>query len=343
MGSRSKSCSRGASVKRKLLLAGAAFAFTTYAMAMAIPATLAARVRQDVSFGRADAALQQLDGVLAKNPSDAEAHNLRCRVFYEEEHWDQAIADCQAAVKLDPGNSRYHLWLGRAYGQKANQLSSLVGAYRLARKVAAEFQQAVHLDPHNVAALSDLGEFDVDAPLVAGGGITRARQVLNQLRPLDPTAALVLQSRIAEEQKDYPAAEADLKAAIGESKDPAAAWMHLAAFYRRRGRITEMVASAHKGAALDRRHGPALVDGATDLAETRQDPQAAIRWLNEYLSSQAQSEAAPAFVVRARLAMLLENAGEEAAAQQQLAQVHSLASGYRIPAPNSSAGSPRGK
>lgn len=313
----------------KKLLPGAICALATVALAMS--ASTANPVRQDLNLGRADVALQRLNTALSQNPSDAEAHNLRCRVFYEEQHWDQAIADCQAAVLVQPQNSNYHLWLGRAYGQKAASTSSLLAAYKLARKVAAEFQQAAQLDPRNAAALADLGEFDVSAPAVVGGGMSRAEAVLQQLRSVSPADALTLQARIAEEKKDYAGAESAYRASIAQAKNPANAWMDLAAFYLRRGRANDAVAAAYNGAALDHQHGPALVSGATALSATNRDPSTAILWLREYLASPAQSEDAPAFVVHAQLARLLENQGDARAAQEQLAQVHALASGYQIP------------
>ena len=297
----------------------------------AMPAVTADPVRSDLNHGHADAALQKLNLVLAQDPADAEAHNLRCRVYYQEELWDQAVSDCEAAVQADPSNSNYHLWLGRAYGQKASH-ASLMSAYKLARKVSAEFQKAVQLDPHNAPALADLGEFEVSAPSMVGGGIGRAQALLPQLRATDAAAAFNLQAKIAEAQKNYGAAESSLKAAIAHSSNPPAAWMDLAAFYRRRGQLTEMTTALHNGASLDRQHGPALVDGAANLAEAHLDPQTAIAWLQQYLSSGNQSEEAPAFAVRAKLAHLLADQGDTYGAQQQLAAAHAVASGYRVPA-----------
>ncbi len=294
-------------------------------------------VRQDLDLGRADRALQKLDAALAGNPNDAEAHNLRCRVYYQEENWDQAVADCEAAAHLQPGNSNFHLWLGRAWGQKAAR-ASLVYGYPLARKVHAEFERAVELDPHNADALADLGEFEAMAPLVVGGGLARAEAIVPRLRSVNPAGAFTLEARIAESKKDYATAEADFKAAISSSSYPANAWMDLAAFYRRRARIDDMVAAAHAGALLDRSHGPALVDGAGNLALAGREPQTAIQWLQQYLDSRAQSELTPSFVVRAELAQLLQNQGDAAAAQQQLAAVRALASGYRIPSAPIAAG-----
>jgi len=318
---------------RKWVLAGQVCFVLSAALLWTTGAEAANPVRRDLELGRADNALATLDAMLAGNPNDAEAHNLRCRVYYQEEAWDQAVADCEAAVKLAPGDSDFHLWLGRAYGQKAAR-ASLMSGYQLARKVHAEFEQAVQLDPHNAAALADLGEFDVMAPPVVGGGLVRAGNVAQQLNLVSPAGAATLQARIAEDRKDYPAAESGFKDAIRESQDPANAWMDLAAFYRRRGRLDEMVAAAHCGAEVDRSHGPALVDGASNLTLAGREPQTAITWLREYLNSNAQSELTPSFVVRAQLAKLLAQQGDTAAAQQQLAMVRSLASGYRIPSGN---------
>ena len=321
-------------MRRYLLIPGSIFALSV--CLWAIPTTVSAPVRRDLNQGRADSALQSLDTVLTQDPSDAEAHNLRCRVYYEEEQWDHAIADCEAAVKLDPSNSNNHLWLGRAYGQKASHVS-VVSAYKLARKVVKEFEQAVELNPHNADALADLGEFDARAPGVVGGGLNRAQAVEEQLGSVNQADALALAARIAEAKKNYAGAEADYKAAIAPSSDPADAWMDLAAFYQRRGRLADMVAAAHTGAFLDRRHGVALVDGAMTLAKAGQEPQTAIRWLEEYLDSQAQSEDAPVFAVHVQLAKLLQDQGNAQAAQEQIAAAHALASGYRIPPSNSSA------
>jgi tetratricopeptide (TPR) repeat protein len=315
---------------RKSCLA-AVFFLIVSALAWAMPAALLNQVTQDLNFGRADQALQTLNKVLAQDADDAQAHNLRCRVFYEEAEWDQAVADCEAAVALAPNDSNDHLWLARAYGQKADHSGAFAG-YKLAHKVAAEFQKAVALDPHNAAAIADLGQFDTIAPAVAGGGVAHAQDLVPQLQSLSPGGALTLKARIAEAKKDYTGAENDLKSAIAVSPYTAGAWMDLASFYLRRHRVDDMVAAAHNGAALDARHGPALVQGANDLILANRDPQTAIRWLKDYLSSRNQAESSPSFVVRAELANLLENQGDTEDAQQQLTEVRALASAYRVPA-----------
>ena len=105
----------------------------------------------------------------AGRAADAEAHNLLCRVYYQEERWDDAIHECEAGVSLAPLDGEYHLWLGRAYGEKADAIHS-IKAFGLAKKARAEFERAVQLESGNVDALSDLGEFYTAAPPIVGGG-----------------------------------------------------------------------------------------------------------------------------------------------------------------------------
>lgn len=309
------------------------FLVAAASLSWALSPAIGSPVLQDLNLGHADDALQRLNTALAQTPSDAEAHNLRCRVYYQEELWDPAIEDCEAAVRLDAGNSNDHLWLGRAYGLKAQHVSVISG-YKLAHKVAAEFEKAAQLDPRNKEALADLGEFDVEAPSVAGGGLNKAAAVAQQMQGVDPVSALMLQARIAERKRDYETAEADYKSAIATCPRPSGPWMDLAGFYQRRKRIPDMVAAARSGVAADPKHGPVLVDAASALAKAGVDQPVAIQWLQQYLNSRAQREDAPAFAVRIQLARLLQEQGDYAGAQQQLATAHALASGYRIPGTN---------
>ncbi|MGB0122024.1 MAG: tetratricopeptide repeat protein [Silvibacterium sp.] len=47
-------------------------------------------VKADLTAGMADDAISRLSSFLVANPKDAEAHNLLCRVYYQEERWDDA-------------------------------------------------------------------------------------------------------------------------------------------------------------------------------------------------------------------------------------------------------------
>jgi len=303
-------------------------AATSMASADVPPSALLAAVRGDLTQGRADHGLQALGQVLAQDPQNAEAHNLRCRIYLQEQRWSDAIKSCQAAVKLMPDNSSYHLWLARALGEKADRVS-FITAFKMAKQIHVEFETAAKLDPHSAAALSDLGEFYVDAPGIVGGGIDKAEPVAQQLEAFAPDRAHYLRARIAESQKDNARAEEEFKAAIAASKDPADAWIDLASFYRKRERWDDMIQAVHKGAALDTQHGIASADGASVLIRANRDLPFARQLLEQYLASPDKSEDAPAFQTHVQLGKLLNSMGDAPGAQQQFAAAVELAKDYQ--------------
>jgi len=280
--------------------------------------------------GKADETLQLLDAALKENANDAQALNLRCRVFYAEERWDDAIDSCNRAVQIDGKNSNYHMWLGRAYGKKAQRVS-FMAAYKLAKLIRVEFETAASLDPKNGAALSDLGEYYTDAPSVLGGGHAKAEGIARQLDGFDPVRALELRAEIAEANKDYADAEKILRTKISASHSSAQSWMDLGSFYGRTERWDEMVAALESGAvAADKDHGPALADGAATLMKTGREPKLAIEWMRAYLASDALSEEQPAFAVHARLGTLLNQQGDHQGAQKEFAAARALAKDYAV-------------
>jgi tetratricopeptide (TPR) repeat protein len=306
--------------------AGVALTFVMGLSAPAQPATLA-QVNSALQAGEADRALALLDSL----PASAEADNLRCRVLFTLEKWNAAVDECQKAVAMDSGNSDYHMWLGRALGEKADR-ASFLSAFSLAKRVHAEFQTAVDLDPRNAAALADLGEFDYSAPGIVGGGIDSANQVARQLDHVDSLRAAELRGHMAEHEKDYGAAERYLRQAVDESPHPAFEWMALASYYRQRKLWVQMqqaVQSGYRAAQHERRPGVALYNGASVLIQAGKDFDLAAKMLQQYLNNSFKTEEAPAFVAYARLARLNAALGDKAAAQQDQAAALNLAREYK--------------
>lgn len=288
---------------------------------------LAVQANAALQAGEADRALALINAL----PPSAEAHNLRCRVQYALERWDPAASECQQAVNMDGQNSDYHLWLGRALGERADR-ASFMSAYSLGKRVRAEFEAAVKANPHNADALADLGEFYYSAPGIVGGGDDKAEDVARQLDQVDPARAHELRARIAEKHKDYGTAEREFKQALTVSAHPAFQWVTLAAFYGRRGRMAEMesaVESAVKAAQHDKHAGVALYNGASVLIKAGRNFELAAKMLEEYLASTAKTDEAPAFVAYTRLARLKAQLGDKAGAQRAKEAALQLAHDYR--------------
>jgi tetratricopeptide (TPR) repeat protein len=289
------------------------------------------QIHAELDAGRADDAITHLKSSLDANPNDAEAHNLLCRVYYQEERWDDAIKECEAAAKLEASDSNYHLWLGRAYGEKADAIHS-IKAFGLARKTHAEFERAVQLDGSNADALSDLGDFYTEAPGIVGGGKKKAQGVAQTLQAHNPAQADQLEAHLAEKDKNYVLAEQNLKAAVEASKQSADAWITLASFYARRQQWDQMLDAIRAGIDADARsprpYGPALVDAGSLLSRSQHEPQLAVQLLKQYLASENKSADAPAFRVHAQLGKLLEQQGDHSGAQEQMEAATALARDY---------------
>jgi tetratricopeptide (TPR) repeat protein len=263
---------------------------------------------------------------LEQNPGDAYAHQLICRAFYAQDRADEAVRECEAAVALpqtQQSASENQLWLGRAYGLKARHAGPING-FKLARRVQASFAKAVDLNPSNVAALNDLGEYYVDAPSIVGGGTDKARTLAARMMPRFPAQAHLLLARIAVDDRDNDTAEAEFKQVIALEKNTQS-WVDLAAFYQTHHRKEDAVTAVKSGLALDRTHGPAIVDAASVLIAAHQESELAEQCLRLYLVSKAKTDEAPAFKVHVELSRLLAARGLSAEAGQHMESANALA------------------
>ena len=267
-----------------------------------------------LASGQVDEAIQTLQQQVNHNPSEAESYNLLCRAHFMLEEWDRAIAACERAVALEPQNSLYHLWLGRALGEKASR-AGFWSAAGIAKRVRSEFERAVELDPKSWQARTDLAEFYLEAPGIVGGGKDKARSQAQTLASLNPAMAQYILGRIAEKNKDTATAEREYRAAIEASQGGAHAWLNLALFYRHTNRFDEMeqALATMESRPLDRPES--LMDGGSILLRTNRNYALGVRLVKKYLSGPTVEEG-PAFKAHYILGELLEKQGDRAAADQ---------------------------
>ena len=272
--------------------------------------------------GRADEAVQAFEQQVRDSPNDAAAYNLLCRAHFMREEWDRGIANCEKARSLDPENSRYNLWLGSIYGEKADR-AGFMSAAGLAKKVRTSFERAVELAPNDWQARVNLGEFYVEAPGIVGGGKDKARDQANALMPLKPGLAYWLLGRIAEKNKDMADAEKQYRAGIAATNSGARAWLELAIFFRHANRLDDMEKALHEVEDAPVDHHEALMDGASLLMRTGRDPALGIRLLQRYFSV-GPVEEGPAFKAHEYWGQLLERQGDHRAAAAEYRAALSL-------------------
>ena len=285
-----------------------------------------AAARQQAREGKADAAIASLRTVIAGGPESAPAHALLCEVYGSIDHLDEAIHECEAAANAAPKSSEVALRLALAYGSKAEHSGTLTGM-RMVGKIRASFEKAVHLDERSVDALSDLGEFYVEAPTVVGGGLDKARALLPRLQAVSPERAHRMAGMIAIKANDYATAEAELKSALAVSHAPEA-YVDLANFERRRNQFPAAAAYARTAIERDGAHGADSVDAARLLLQMNREVPFAQDTLRRYLAAPHTSAVTPLARVHTWLGESLAASGNKPEADAQFAAALALAHDY---------------
>ncbi len=170
---------------------------------------------------------------LAKaQPPSASAAFYLGRMAMRGDEAKEAARWFDLAVKAEPANAIYHLWLGRAYGtqaRRANKLSQL----GLARKTKSAFERASTLDPENVDVRMNLVDYYLEAPGIVGGSVEKAKLQAEEIRKRNAYRSAQVDAQIAEHKKDLPAAERSFQAATRAQPDSVGARFALGNFYAR--------------------------------------------------------------------------------------------------------------
>ncbi len=276
--------------------------------------------------GKADEARRALGTEIQQNPNNAQAYHLLCRLYYQLEQWDTSLKMAEKSVALDPQNSEYHQWLGRAAGRKAENSNPFI-AFGLARRVRAEFERAVALNGDNLSARADLAQYYMEAPGILGGDKNKSRQQADAVARRDPALASYIRAMVDEKQGN-PRAEQEYKKAIAESGNQSRYWTELAYYYRRAGRMQDMENAINQSLMASHASHLPEYDGAYLLLRTERNPNAATQMLRRYLSSENLSEDGPAFQAHLMLGELLEKQGDRRGAAAEFRAALALASNY---------------
>jgi tetratricopeptide (TPR) repeat protein len=283
-----------------------------------------------LAAGRVDEAVRLLRARTAASPNDAEAFHLLARAYYEEERWDDAIHACDRALALQPGNSNFHMWAGRAYGLKAEH-SNFFTAARMVGKIRREFERAVELDGSNAEARSNLAEFYIEAPGFMGGSPDKARMQAEKIAPLNAPLSMWVLARLAEKNDSPEEAERYFRAAIEASHGSAGPWIDLASFFRRVKRYDQAETAIQQALAAEHKRSVDLYDAASILARAGRNFNLAVQLLHQYMDSADPSEDAPIPQAHYLLGTILEKQGDPKGAAAEYQAAIALAADYRDP------------
>lgn len=157
--------------------------------------------------------------------------------------WDKAVTAMEKAVAMDPDNATYHLWLGRAYGARAE---NRVFGFNDARRLLREFRKAGELDPADIGIRFDLLEFYAQAPGIVGGSEEKAWAEAEAISKLDPAVGHTARATIYERKEKWDLAEKEYREAVKTYPEKADVYKDLAQFLFSRGHFEGALENTRK-------------------------------------------------------------------------------------------------
>ena len=251
------------------------------ASAFAADAPLLERAQSLYNRTEYEAALRILGSVANK---DSATYLLMGQCQYMQGDVKKASELFLKAVGLKPGDSDYWMWLGRAYGRRA-ETSSFLTAPGYAVKARENFEKAVQLNPRNLEAISDLFEYYLDAPGFLGGGLDRAAALIKRVGELNPAEYHWAQARLAERRKEYQTAEQQFRRAADLAPRQIGRVIDLAKFLARAGRYQESEEAFRRAEKIDANAPKLLFERASTYIRTGRNLEFARELLKRYLEA----------------------------------------------------------
>ena len=216
--------------------------------------------------------------------TDAPAQYLAGRSLFMMGEFKKASDALEKAVAGQPNSSDYALWLGRAYGRRAETASPFT-APGLAVKARTSLEKAVALDGKNLEAVNDLLEYYLQAPGFLGGGMEKASNLVTNIGRVDPVEVHYALARIAERKKEFNQAEAQLRRAAELAPHQVSRMVDLAKFLSKQGKVDESEAAFLQAEKVAPNSPKVLFARASTYVASGRNLDAAKQMLERYMKS----------------------------------------------------------
>lgn len=150
---------------------------------------------------------------LSAQPDDAQAAVALALAALDEgqpARLEAVLKPVQACVDKQPPQAACYYALGTVQGVQAMSGGMMAGM-RLAGKVKDNLSRSVELDPMLFEARQALSQFYLVAPGIAGGSVSKARELAAAAQAKQPEHAKLLRAQIALQEKQWPDAERELQ------------------------------------------------------------------------------------------------------------------------------------
>jgi tetratricopeptide (TPR) repeat protein len=235
---------------------------------------------------------------------DAATFQLIGQNYFMLTEYKKATEFFEKAVTLEPNHPESLLWLGRAFGRRA-ETSSPFTAPGYASKARQMFEKSVALDPSNKEATGDLLDFYLSAPGFLGGGLHKAQELVDRIAQSDPAEGHYAQAQLDDKRKEYAAAEQHLRRAAELAPAQVGRVVDLASYLAKRGRVKESDALFDQAMRMAPDRPKVLFERADAYIKERRNLEEARALLERYLHSSLTPSDPP----RERAEALLKKTG----------------------------------
>lgn len=222
--------------------------------------------------------------LVSSTAKDAAVYQLIGQNYFMLGDYKRATDALEKAAQLGAGGSDFYVWLGRAYGRRAETAGPFT-APGLASRARKMFEKAVELDIRNREATGDLLDYYLGAPGFLGGGLNKAEELAQKVVAVDPAEGHYLLAQVEDKRKHYDGAEQHLRQALALAPKQVNRITDLAKYLARHGRTEEsdqLFAQATEVAPRDPEvmyyRAETYIDGRRHLDDARQ-------LLQQYLAS----------------------------------------------------------
>jgi tetratricopeptide (TPR) repeat protein len=170
--------------------------------------------------------------------------------YLKIQNWDRAVQEMEKSTELQP-KAQNHLWLGRAWGARAEH-AFFLKAMKMAGRVVEEFETAKQLAPNDLEVRFDLLEYYLSAPAIVGGGRDKADAEVQAITKLDPRKGYNARSTLMIKDKKWDLAKKELIQATIDFPNDASAYKDAADFLLDRKDFEGAVQYAKKALTLDK-------------------------------------------------------------------------------------------
>jgi tetratricopeptide (TPR) repeat protein len=246
------------------------------------------------------ASLKILLSESAKNP---QVLQLIGQDYFMLGDYKKATDALEKAISLGETGPDPYLWLGRAYGRRAETAGPFTapGYASHARKM---FEKAVEVDISNREAAGDLLDYYLNAPAFLGGGMNKAEELAKKVSSVDPPEGQYLMAQIEDKRKRFDAAEQHLRRAVEMAPRQVSRLVPLALHLAKHGRTKESDAVFAEAASIEPRNPRVVFYRAETYVESQRNLEDARKLLREYVALPLTPEDPPRETAQGLLAKI---------------------------------------